>query len=148
MCRKIRCDGESCKVLGFWVYLNKALVCVITFGFSRVTSSCLFFVYFFFPDARWSVPARVPVLPDKRPSSVATWPSFIREQMQIDWRGVAACARPLLISLVMFDPILCTDEQLSMSRDCGVVQRPSRFASMPRRRTCQPPIAAWHLDIN
>ena len=25
MCRKIRCDGESCKVLGFWVYLNKAL---------------------------------------------------------------------------------------------------------------------------
>jgi len=26
MCRKIRCDGESCKVLGFWVHLNKALV--------------------------------------------------------------------------------------------------------------------------
>ena len=25
MCRKIRCDRESCKVLGFWVYLNKAL---------------------------------------------------------------------------------------------------------------------------
>ena len=25
MCRKIRCDGESCKVLGFGVYLNKAL---------------------------------------------------------------------------------------------------------------------------
>ena len=25
MCRKIRCDEESCKVLGFWVYLNKAL---------------------------------------------------------------------------------------------------------------------------
>ena len=24
MCRKIRCDGESCKVLSFWVYLNKA----------------------------------------------------------------------------------------------------------------------------
>jgi len=29
MCRKIRCDGESCKVLGFWVYLNKALVVVV-----------------------------------------------------------------------------------------------------------------------
>ena len=26
MCRKIRCDGESCKVLSFWVYLNKALL--------------------------------------------------------------------------------------------------------------------------
>jgi len=26
MCRKIRCDGKSCKVLDFWVYLNKALV--------------------------------------------------------------------------------------------------------------------------
>jgi len=26
MCRKIRCDGESCKVLGFWVYLNKASI--------------------------------------------------------------------------------------------------------------------------
>jgi len=26
ICRKIRCDGESCKVLGFWVYLNKAIV--------------------------------------------------------------------------------------------------------------------------
>jgi len=25
MCRKIRCDEESCKVFGFWVYLNKAL---------------------------------------------------------------------------------------------------------------------------
>ena len=24
MCRKIRCDGKSCKVLSFWVYLNKA----------------------------------------------------------------------------------------------------------------------------
>jgi len=26
MWRKIRCDGESCKVLGFWVHLNKALL--------------------------------------------------------------------------------------------------------------------------
>jgi len=26
MYRKIRSDGESYKVLGFWVYLNKALV--------------------------------------------------------------------------------------------------------------------------
>ena len=23
MCRKIRYDGESCKVLGFWMHLNK-----------------------------------------------------------------------------------------------------------------------------
>ena len=28
ICRKIRCDGKSCKVLGFWVYLNKAYVYV------------------------------------------------------------------------------------------------------------------------
>ena len=26
ICRKIPCDGESCKVLDFWVYLNKALM--------------------------------------------------------------------------------------------------------------------------
>jgi hypothetical protein len=25
ICRKIRCDGKFCKVLGFWVYLNNAL---------------------------------------------------------------------------------------------------------------------------
>ena len=24
MCRKIRCDGESCKVFGFWLYLNNS----------------------------------------------------------------------------------------------------------------------------
>jgi len=24
MCCKIRCDGEFCKVLGFWVHLNKS----------------------------------------------------------------------------------------------------------------------------
>jgi hypothetical protein len=27
MCHKIRCDGKSCKVLGFGMYLNKALGC-------------------------------------------------------------------------------------------------------------------------
>jgi hypothetical protein len=27
MCYKIRYDEKSCKVLGFWVHLNKALVC-------------------------------------------------------------------------------------------------------------------------
>jgi len=31
MCRKIRCDGESCKVFGFWVYLNEALLLLYSF---------------------------------------------------------------------------------------------------------------------
>ena len=26
MCRKIRCDRKFCKLLGFWMYLNKSLI--------------------------------------------------------------------------------------------------------------------------
>ena len=55
MCRKIRCDRESCKVLGFWVYLNKALVMSIearvqedsVFGKSMVDSYLHFHIWYF-----------------------------------------------------------------------------------------------------
>jgi len=40
MCRKIRCDGESCKVLSFGVYLNKAESKILT-TFVLVLSGCV-----------------------------------------------------------------------------------------------------------